>query len=253
MEGDQTASVSQKSAALRLSTMITIRRASTDAESEALPHFLRLPRELRDRIYQLALEAKQGFIDHPPRMIGRWATSPATKAQREDAAACIHTFTALASTCHQIREEAQTCFFGRNTFCTKLWPPSSQGPFATELPLHGMDAGLAHMKHVMIGGGCHAVNARAIDEDWLVVVLDVRIKGREAHIETALFEDSFIRVLPARYGGVGQVKVASIEDHQHIAKKAAGAVGGFKDDMQRDGRFSRKLLTSLVSELMRVC
>ncbi|KAK5680263.1 hypothetical protein LTS10_007190 [Elasticomyces elasticus] len=253
MNGDQAAPACRKPTAQQLSIMNIITSASTSTNSEALPHFLRLPRELRDRIYQLALVAKQGFIDHPPRMVGMWATSPATKAQREDAAVCIHTFTALASTCHQIREEAQTCFFGRNTFCTKLWPPSSQGPFASELPLHGMDAGLAYMKYMMIGWGCHAMNARAIDEDWLVVVLDVRTKGREAQIETALFEDSFIRVLPARYGGVGQVKVVSIEDHQHIAKKAAGAVGCFKDDMQRDGRFSRKLLTSLVSGLKRVC
>ncbi|KAK3617086.1 hypothetical protein LTR56_025532 [Elasticomyces elasticus] len=253
MNGDQTAPASRKSVTLRSSILDAVTRASTSTDSEALPHFLRIPRELRDRIYQLALVAKQGFIDHPPRMVGMWATSPATKAQREDAVACIRAFTALASTCHQIREEAQTCFFGRNTFCTKLWPPSSQGPLANELALHGMDAGLAHMKHVMIGWGCHAVNARAMDEDWLVVVLDVRIKGREAQIETALFEDSFIRVLPARYGGVGQVKVASIGDHQHIAKKAAGAVGGFKADIQRDGRFSRKLLTSLVSGLKRVC
>ncbi|KAK5708925.1 hypothetical protein LTR17_020253 [Elasticomyces elasticus] len=212
-----------------------------DTTDEIQSHFLGLPRELRNRIYDFALVPKQGFVDYPAKLLGGCVFGGQTAGLRDKARSCRRTYAALSASNHQIGEEARDCFFGKNVFCTEIYLPSGQGG----VPPEHKDGRLGYMKHIVLG---RALPSRG---EHVFCLFDVRIKGKEVRIEIVVSTDHFKSTMAARYGGVGQVRVASELQCQYIETRSKRALEKLKDSLEKEGCFSRRLLNAFATGLTR--
>ncbi|TKA82067.1 hypothetical protein B0A55_01534 [Friedmanniomyces simplex] len=127
-------------------TITTVSHHTTSAKpaSSTRPSLLLLPRELRDMIYQLTIVLAQGFIEQPQTLCVDETTTEREELLRvAESKSCIRDYVALSLTCRQLREEARTCFYGKNTFCS--WVIDEQNP-----PLEKMDDVLEYIRHVVL-------------------------------------------------------------------------------------------------------
>ncbi|KAK5715020.1 hypothetical protein LTR15_010436 [Elasticomyces elasticus] len=216
--------------------------AHINTADEVQSHFLGLPRELRNQIYDFALVPKQGFLEHPARLLRGHASDSETRKLRRDARSCSRSYAALSASNHQIGEEARDCFFGKNIFCTEIYFPSGHGG----VPPEHKDGRLAYMKHMVLG---RALAARG---KLVFCLFDVRIKGKEVRSEVVVSADYFKPIMEARYGGVGQVTLASEAQCQYIETGSKRALDKLKDGLEKEGCFSRRLLNGFATGLSQV-
>ncbi|KAK4902878.1 hypothetical protein LTR27_000817 [Elasticomyces elasticus] len=230
----------RRSSMTKTTTHSNVVHISTADELQS--HFLGLPRELRNRIYEFALVPKQGFVDYPAKLLENYSFGVHTAWLRDKARSCKRTYAALSASSHQIGEEARDCFFGKNVFCTEIYFPSGRGG----VPPEHKDGRLAYMKHMVLG---RALPARG---KHVFCLFDVRIKGKEVRSEVVVSADYFKSIMEARYGGVGQVTLASEAQCQYIETGSKRALDKLKDGLEKEGCFSRRLLNGFATGLTRV-
>ncbi|KAK3636520.1 hypothetical protein LTR56_014146 [Elasticomyces elasticus] len=132
----------------------TKNRDSNNNKTTITPPFLRLPPELRNMIYELALPRYQEYVpvsDSTPQvraLLARNFFQPAFVP-------------ALLATCHTVRTEAFPMFYGNNTFILELGEDRSEGDekqFRSLAWLEATDArGIASMTTLLVNGATKCV------------------------------------------------------------------------------------------------
>ncbi|KAK4956760.1 hypothetical protein LTR10_006288 [Elasticomyces elasticus] len=217
---------------------------------------LRLPRELRDRIFEFAMVARQGFIEiwleNKPRMIGLYAPNKITKALRKDGEDCIRTYAALSRTCRQARDEARTCFLGMNTFCAEVY--SLRKGVSNSATFGRLSDMLPHMKRVVLCQNLviyHPWRTHSEDESKqdITCIVELKIVKAELQIEVAASPSGLFRFIPTRYGGVGQLRLLADEHQQLVIDVMQYAIENIREGVQECGCFNQRLIDVLAEDM----
>ncbi|KAK5680264.1 hypothetical protein LTS10_007191 [Elasticomyces elasticus] len=230
--------------------------STSSAKIKLISNLLNLPRELRDEIFELAVRARQGFIELPLRraetcLVPRDQQKPvdakndlATKLQW-NTRVCIRTYMALSRTCRQIGHEVRICFFGINTFafwtcvCRKLFPFTA---------MNGM---LKHMKRVTICQSLFHPNIEAVLKRGLCCVVELRMEGKELQAEVAMSAKGSLRFARMERGGLRICYPKYEDQHQAAAVAIRPAIDDLGKSVQDDGSFSATALADIAGRMAR--
>ncbi|KAK4902877.1 hypothetical protein LTR27_000816 [Elasticomyces elasticus] len=232
------------------------RPSTSSARVKPLSNLLRLPRELRDEIFELAVRARQGLIELPLR---RAETRLVPRDQQKSVDAkndletrlqwntrvCIRTYMALSRTCRQVEHEVRVCFFGVNTFAFRTCVCRKLSPFTA------MDVILKHMKRVTICQSFFHPNVEAIQKRDLCCVVELRIRGKELQAEVAVSAKGSLRSARMERGGLKTCYPKYENQHQAAAVEIRPAIDDLGKSVQDDGSFSATALADLAGRMAR--
>ncbi|KAK5740629.1 hypothetical protein LTR17_004434 [Elasticomyces elasticus] len=217
------------------------RSSTSSSKFKLVSNLLKLPRELRDEIFGIAVRARQGFIELPLR-------KAETRLVPRDQQKSVDAKNGLATRLQwntRVGHEVRVCFFGVNTFAFRTCVCRKLSPFTA------MDGMLKHMKRVTICQSFFHRNIEAVQKRDLCCVVELRIRAKELQAEVAVSAKGSLRSARMERGGLRTCYPKYENQHQAAAVEIRPAIDNLGKSVQDGGSFSATALADLAGRMAR--